>query len=419
MMAKQLPGIALLFLSTLLNAAPLRDHGIDPANLGKGDWISYVRYATNHFCDPKSPPGIARIKSVVDVPSMLAYEKSLGMDYIIVKAGTGSAHYMLGKERQFTTNLVQEAHAVGLKIFGYTRSYGKDVPGEIELATYVYNCGADGFVIDAEAEWEKSRAWIGTNGSRLAIQLCEGIRARHPNWFLAHSPMPVISYHRSFPYKEFGLHCDAVMPQLYWRSFKKTPEATVDWMDQEWKKWHASLRGIYTNAIKPIAPVGPGGPGMTGREVVDFINYLKSDPHGVTETGYRGVNFFRAGRYAPDVLQVFREINFAAPDSRKNFLNVNATEVTAKSATVHWNTPNISTGLVEFGPTTNYASRLSSDSTPAFKHAITLTNLSPGTVYHFRVHATNALKVATVSADFLFLTTLGKIPPVPSVENPK
>lgn len=408
MQPKQLVTLGFLSLALSLRAAPIRDYGVDPANLGKGDWLSYLQYATNNFRDPKLP-GIAPVKSVVDVPTLFAYEKSLGMDYVIVKAGSGSTNYMLGRKPQFTTNLVRQAHAAGLKIFGYTRSYGQDIQGEINLATYVYNCGADGFVIDAEAEWERSRSWIGTNGVKLATELCKGIRARHPNWFLAHSPMPVISYHASFPYKVFGLYCDAVMPQLYWTSFGKTPEETVDWMDQEWNRWHKSLSGIYTNAIKPIVPVGPGGPGMSGREVVDFVNYLKSDPKCLTSTGYRGVNFFRAGRYTPDVQRVFREISFDEPVSTlKRFFKVKASDVTATSAQITWRTQKYAGSTVEFGTTTNYGSTIS-DSIAKFSHAVVLTNITPNTVYHFRLRLTNSLNQVRVSPDFLLLTARKKV----------
>ena len=56
----------------------------------------------------------------------------------------------------FTSNLVNLAHANGLKIFGSNRSWGNDIPGEIGMADYVFTNGADGFIYDAESEWETS-----------------------------------------------------------------------------------------------------------------------------------------------------------------------------------------------------------------------------------------------------------------------
>ena len=124
----------------------IRDGGIDPANLGKGDWVYYVSLCTSQMG--------GNVPSVNSVASFMAYEKSQGIRYIVVKAGTGSTHFPSDSNRQFTTSLVNAAHNAGLLIFAYTRSSGEDIPGEISLVDYCFNCGADGFVFDAEAEWE-------------------------------------------------------------------------------------------------------------------------------------------------------------------------------------------------------------------------------------------------------------------------
>ena len=161
-------GLALsLSLTVIASAAAALDGGIDPANLGKGDWIYFVDHATNHLG--------GNVPGVHDIPGLMAWEKKQGMDFLVVKAGTGATNFNGNhKSPQFDSNLVQQAHAASLKIFGYTRSMGVDVPGEIELAGRVYGTGADGFVIDAEAEWESNNRWIGTNGPALARQLRRG-----------------------------------------------------------------------------------------------------------------------------------------------------------------------------------------------------------------------------------------------------
>ena len=275
----------------------IRDGGVDPSNLGKGDWIYFVSNATNKLG--------GHVPSVTNIPSFMAYEKSQGMQFIVVKVGTGSTNFNgSGNSPQFNSNLVYQAHAVGLKIFGYTRSYGTDIPGEINLAAYVYNLGADGFVIDAEAEWESSH--LGTNGPARALQYGQGIRQLYPNKFLAHAPFPIISYHSSLPYKEFGLYCDAVMPQDYWKSIGVSPSYMVSWMDNEWRTWQNSLTGIYTNAIKPLAPLAQGwSPATnevtTGAEITEFVGALKNDAAPVTVGGYRGMSFWRADLHNPDM----------------------------------------------------------------------------------------------------------------------
>jgi alpha-tubulin suppressor-like RCC1 family protein len=247
---------------------------------------------------------------------MLFY-KSQGIRYIIVKAATSDELFNGSYDfPQFTRDLVNTAHAHGILIFGYNRSYGENVPGEIAVSDFVFNQGADGFVWDAEGEWESSRPWIGTNGPALAWQLCSAVRSNWPTKFLAHAPFPIISYHSSFPYKEFGYWSDAVMPQIYpynWTGVKSRPSGAINWTDVNWYNWQNSLAGqssvingqtiYWTNSIKPLAPVnhvyGPNPPNSGVSEiqpefVMEFVDYLNADPTPQTVGGYKGANFWRA-----------------------------------------------------------------------------------------------------------------------------
>jgi len=295
--------------------AQIRDGGIDPWNLGKGTWIYSMVDATNKLG--------GHIPAVTNEASLMRYFKSVGIRYIIVKAATSATLFGDCKPGpQFNSNLVSTAHANDIQIFGYNRSYGANIPGEVAVADYVFNQGADGFVFDAEAEWETGNAWI-TNGPAQAWQLCSTVRSNWPNKFLAHAPFPIIYLHSSFPYKEFGFWCDAVMPQIYHFSstgIRNSPSAAINWSDVNWATWHASVAALpatningvavhWTNAIKPIIPlrdvygeVVPGGiicegaasEVYTDRDVMEFIDYTAADPNAQTAGGYRGVNFWRA-----------------------------------------------------------------------------------------------------------------------------
>jgi hypothetical protein len=234
----------------------------------------------------------------------MAHFKNVGMQYVIVKAGTGSTNFNVsGSSPQFNSNLVHHAHAAGLLIFAYTRSYDDDVPGEINLAERCFALGADGWVIDAEAEWESGASQAGTNGPARAIQYGQGLRALFPNKFIAHAPFPIISFHSSFPYKEFGLFCDTVMPQAYWRSiYDDDPNAVslmFTRMDNEYRNWQNSLTGIYTNAVKPIAPIAqawsPSAMAVTtGADIDEFFDRLRTNANPASVTGYKGISFWRA-----------------------------------------------------------------------------------------------------------------------------
>ena len=131
------------------------------------------------------------VASVTNETSLMLYLKSQEIRYVIVKAATSDQLFKGSYSfPQFHSNLVKSAHACGLLIFGYNRSYGANVPAEIAIADYVFNQGADGFVFDAEAEWESNQVWIGTNGPALAWQLCSAVRSNWPTKFLAHAPLP-------------------------------------------------------------------------------------------------------------------------------------------------------------------------------------------------------------------------------------
>ena len=286
------------------------DHGVDPENLGTGDWIYVLSTATEHLG--------GNVESVTDVPSLMSFYKSTGVNWVAIKAGTGAVDFPSAKNPQFTKEVVEAAHAEGIKIFGYSRSDGKDVPGEIKLAIKINDLGADGFIIDAESEWEPHILGADKDGPALAIELCQGIKKAYPNRFLGHAPLPVISLHSSFPYKEFGLYCDAVMPQDYWKSLRHTPKKMVERMDYEWRKWQDSLTGSDTNAIKPLVPLGHGwnlsqSQTVTELEILEFVTALNNDTNPVTPGGYKGVSYWRADLHTPEMWRGIKRARIGKP----------------------------------------------------------------------------------------------------------
>ena len=67
-------------LTALSLPGQIRDGGIDPWNLGKGDWIYYMSMATNRLG--------GNVSSVTNETSLMLFYKSVGVRYIIVKAAT-------------------------------------------------------------------------------------------------------------------------------------------------------------------------------------------------------------------------------------------------------------------------------------------------------------------------------------------
>ncbi|MDB6025769.1 MAG: hypothetical protein JWM68_1992 [Verrucomicrobiales bacterium] len=303
--------------------ATIRDGGVDPNNLGKGEWIYYVSQATNHMSD--SGGGVSRVASVTNIPSLMSFlNTNLHLQFVVVKAGNGDDVFPSAASPQFTSTLVNAAHAQGLKIFGYTRSFGTNLPGELSIVSNVFNAGGDGFIFDAEGEWVTN---LGNKAASNAWWLCSTFRTNWPNKFLAHAPAADIQYRYgnppSFPYKEFGYWCDVAMPQDYWNSWGMnsnanvnkygTPAKGIEWMDSSYTIWENSLAALgntpngdsWTNAIKPLAPIAsaddPGGtnifgiPTQTFADITNWVYLLKTDTNVPALGGYKGCCFFRIG----------------------------------------------------------------------------------------------------------------------------
>jgi hypothetical protein len=287
----------------------IRDGGVDSANLGQGGWLYLLNDATNHL----APNNIA---AVTNENSLFQYLKGQGLRYVIVKAGSSDVLYTdttyTATSPVFTSNLVNRAHANGLKIFGSNRSWGINIAGEIAIANYVFNQGADGFIYDAESEWEASpnRPWI-TNAPAQAWWLCGTVRSNWPTKFIAHNPYDTLYTHAVFPYKEFGYWCDAVMPQVYHHAASQgNAFAAIHWTDVNYKKFQDSLASLpignsnglivrWTKAIKPLALMrdvyGENfNPSHPPEDVRNFLDYLVADPNCVTAGGYRSSDYFRS-----------------------------------------------------------------------------------------------------------------------------
>jgi PGF-pre-PGF domain-containing protein len=92
--------------------------------------------------------------------------------------------------------------------------------------------------------------------------------------------------------------------------------------------------------------------------------------------------------------------------------NVTASSITTSSATITWTTDEPSDSIVEYGTTIAYG-LTSSDATLVTSHSRSLTGLSAGTTYHYRVKSTDNAGNPAVSSDYTFTTSSPLPPPVP------
>ncbi|MBZ5538796.1 MAG: fibronectin type III domain-containing protein [Acidobacteriia bacterium] len=84
--------------------------------------------------------------------------------------------------------------------------------------------------------------------------------------------------------------------------------------------------------------------------------------------------------------------------------SVATASVTPTSATLDWTTNAPSSSQVEFGATTAYGSSTPVDASPVTAHSETVINLTPNTLYHYRVHSQDSSGNQAVSTDFTFTT---------------
>ena len=90
--------------------------------------------------------------------------------------------------------------------------------------------------------------------------------------------------------------------------------------------------------------------------------------------------------------------------------------VTDSTATITWNTNEAATSAVNYGLSTGYGSNASNPGLVT-SHSITLTNLLPGTLYHFQASSTDANSNAANGSDVTFTTNAGADTTPPVISN--
>ena len=82
-----------------------------------------------------------------------------------------------------------------------------------------------------------------------------------------------------------------------------------------------------------------------------------------------------------------------------------ASAVTSSGASIAWTTNEPSDTQVEYGVTTAYGNSTTLNSSLVTAHTVTLSGLTPGTLYHFRVRSRDAAGNLAVSGDYTFSTS--------------
>jgi peptidoglycan hydrolase-like protein with peptidoglycan-binding domain len=185
-----------------------------------------------------------------NVATIAAQAHAAGVTTVFVKSSDGSTNYW----SQFSTQLVQEMHANGLKVCAWQYVYGSGPAGEASLGARAVANGADCLVIDAEAEYEGRYAAAQTYINDLRAKV-------GPNYPVALASFPYVSYHPSFPYSVFlgpsGAQYNA--PQMYWKDIGVS-------VDTVYANTYIANR-IYG---RPIFPLGQTYGGVSSADLLRF-----------------------------------------------------------------------------------------------------------------------------------------------------
>ena len=84
---------------------------------------------------------------------------------------------------------------------------------------------------------------------------------------------------------------------------------------------------------------------------------------------------------------------------------VGASGITTSAATIAWTTNEASTTQVDYGTTTSYGQSTTLNSTLVTSHSVSLSGLSTGTLYHYRVRSKDTVGNEAIGTDNTFTTT--------------
>ena len=442
-------------------------NGIDSENMGKGMWAWDLKRAMeNTGYWPDGPGGSG---GTPNYTGFFQFQKNQGMNYLITKAAqTVSTFVNTAGVVNYTSAVVNAAHAAGVKILPYFYIHGVDTTGEAaKFNEIMTNVGGDGVVFDIEGEYvnaQPSRDVAITNyfAGIGKSQSGNGSGSRD-NLFMAYSSFPYASVHGEVPYALLGDYCDANMPQAYWSEWNTepltsrvrpsnegqpmTPTMVVDDVNSQYSQIaFDNLTTVFyqkPQSIKPIAITGmtyDAANTTTAAEITEFVNAAKAStqvpftgPSGVNTfvTGYRSINFFdeNSTSAAERTALAAAQVGFA-PGTPTSPSPANGTVfANGNNIVLNWgDVVNVYTGT-QTGGATSYQVFLDNMSTPIATvlvtgHAVGVDYsrwASPGAIapgnHTWKVVAKNDLGSAS-SAVWSFSVTAPPLPGVPSNPTP-
>ena len=85
-----------------------------------------------------------------NVSAIIERCKNVGIEWVAVKCGDGVNFW----DEQCTPSLITQFQDAGIRFLGWQYVYGDDPVGEAGVANEILGAGVDGFIVDAEGEYE-------------------------------------------------------------------------------------------------------------------------------------------------------------------------------------------------------------------------------------------------------------------------
>lgn len=202
-----------------------------------------------------------------DANAIASVAQKAGYTHVLIKAADGNHTYNVDSTTgaDLVAPVVRALHARGIQAYIWHYVYGYDPLGEARIAIQrVRELNADGYVIDAEAEYSQA------GRATAASQFMSALRASLPNFPIALSSYRYPSYHPLLPWQAFLEKCDYNMPQVYWEQNHNPGDQLI-----------RSVREF--QAITPFRPIVPTGSAYTAGswaptvdDVVEFLQTAQS-----------------------------------------------------------------------------------------------------------------------------------------------
>ena len=227
---------------------------------GKGYYIWIVKQCENG--DPNAIAALAR---------------EANLSHVLVKIADGAFPYNIDLDNgyDYARPAIKKLQAQNIQVWGWQYVYGNYPDQEAEIAvTRALELGVDGFVVDAELEYQT------TSKASAAKRYMNILRNNLGSMPIALSSYRYPSYHAELPWTNFLEKCDYNMPQVYWEQSHNKAGEQLQRCVNEFKNLHP---------YRPIIPTGPtykqGGWIPTQEEIIEFMQVAK-------KLGLPGVNFW-------------------------------------------------------------------------------------------------------------------------------